>query len=334
MKKTKAIVYTEYGTPDVLQLKEIEKPCPKDNEVIIRVHAVSVNYGDILARKFKHISSSEFNMPWLFWVLARFSFGLNKPKLKILGNTFSGEVEMAGSKVTKFKKGDQVFGYTGEKMGAYAEYLLLPENGILATKPSNMTFEEASTIPYGTLMALNLLKKGNIQKAQRVLIVGASGGIGSAAVQLVKHYFEAEVTGVCSTEGVEFVKNLGADKVIDYKKENSTQSGEVYDLIFDILGKGSFSKYKTSLTENGTYLLASFKTKKLFQMLWTSTGKNKKVICAFAIPKPEDLVLIKELVETGKIKSIIDQRFPLEKTAKAHSYIESGSKKGDVVITV
>jgi NADPH:quinone reductase-like Zn-dependent oxidoreductase len=330
----KAIVYTKYGGPDVLNIQTVEKPYPKDNEVLIKVRAVSVNYGDIIARNFRNISAKEFNMPFLFWVFARFGFGLNNPKIKILGNTFSGEIESVGKDVKQFRKGDQVFGYTGESMGAYAGYLCMPENGIISVKPSNMTYEEASVIPYGTIMALNLLKKANIQKGQKVLIIGASGGIGSAAAQLAKHHFGAEVTGVCSTAGLEFVKNLGADKVIDYKKEDFTKSKETYNLIFDILGKGSFSAYKPLLKPKGVYLLASFKTKKLLQMLWTSIVGGKKVVCAIAIPEPEDLVFIKRLTEEGKIKSIIDRYFPLEQTAEAHKYAETGNKRANVVIKV
>ncbi len=330
----KAIVYTEYGGPDVLHLKEVKKTYPKNNEVLIKVHAVSVNYGDMIARNFKNISPAAFNMPFLFWILAKFTFGLSKPKKIILGNSFAGEVEAVGNGVKLFKKGDLVFGYTGEKMGAYAEYLCVPENGILALKPFNMSFDEASTIPYGALMALNLLKKATIQKGQNVLILGASGSIGAAAIQLVKHYYEAEVTAVCSTQGMEYVKKLGAHKVIDYKKEDFTKNGETYDLIFDVLGRSSFSKVKASLKQKGIYLSVSFKMKKLLQMLWTSITGEKKVICSLASPKQEDLIFIKDLVELGKYKSIIDKTFPLEKTAEAHRYIESGIKKGNVVIKV
>jgi NADPH:quinone reductase-like Zn-dependent oxidoreductase len=334
METMKAIVYAEYGEPGVLNMQEVEKPYPKRNEVLIRVRAVSINYGDIIARNFKNISKKEFNMPLLFWMLARFSFGLNKPKRKILGNIFAGEIETIGNDVKQFTKGEQVFGYLGEKMGAYAEYLCMPENGIIAVKPSNMTYEEASVIPYGTIMALNLLKKANIQKGQKILIIGASGGIGSAAVQLSKHYFGTEVTGVCGTQRIEFVKSLGADKVIDYTKEDLIQFGEKYDIIFDILGKGSFSKYKKSLKETGIYLLASFKSKKLLQMFWTSITGGKKVVCALAIPKTEDLIFIKKLISEGKIKSVIDKCFPLEQTAEAHKYIETGNKRANVVITI
>jgi NADPH:quinone reductase-like Zn-dependent oxidoreductase len=330
----KAIIYTEYGPPEVFQIKEVEKPYPKSNEVLIRISAVSVNYGDIIARNFKNISAREFNMPLLLWIFARFAFGFNNPGKKILGNSFSGEIETIGKDVRQFRAGEQVFGYTGEKMGGYADYLCMPENGIIAVKPSNMTYEEASVVPYGTTMALNLLKKANIQKGQKVLIIGASGGIGSAAVQLAKHYFDTEVTGVCGTPGLEFVKNLGASKVFDYTKEDNLPFEETYDIIFDILGKGSFSHIKKSLKKTGVYLLSSFKSKKLLQMLWTSVKGGKKVVCAIATPKTEDLIFIKKLVEEGKIKSIIDRCFPLEQTAEAHKYFETGNKRGNVVITL
>ena len=329
----KAIIYTEYGSPNVLQLKEIEKPVQQDNEILIRIHATSVNIGDIWARNFKEISPRRFTMPLPLWLPARIYFGFTKPRINILGSEFAGEVEAAGKDVKRFKKGDQVFGYRGQSMGANAEYLCMPENGLLAIKPANMTYEEAATVPYGALTALNLLRKVNFKHGQKVLINGASGGIGSAAVQLAK-YYGAEVTGVCSTPRLEFVKSLGADKVIDYTKEDFTQNGETYDLIFDILGRSSFSRCKSSLNENGRYLLASFKMKQLFQMLWTSRIGSKKVICALSGEKLEDLLLIKELVEAGKIKSIIDRRYPLEQAAEAHRYVEKGHKKGNVVITI
>ncbi|CAG0990988.1 MAG: NAD(P)-dependent alcohol dehydrogenase [Candidatus Methanoperedens sp.] len=329
----KAIVYTKYGPPDVLELKDVEKPAPKDNEVLIRVHATSVNFGDLLARNFKDISPGKFSMPLLFWFFAKMYFGFTKPKITILGNEFAGQIESAGKDVNLFKKGDQVFGYLGQNMGAYAEYLCMPEDGCVAIKPANMTYEEAAIVPYGAIMALNLLRKMNIQSGQKVLVNGASGGIGSAAVQIAK-YFGAEVTGVCSAPRLEFVKSLGADKVIDYAKEDFTQSGETYDLIFDILGKSSFSGCKSSLKQNGRYLLASFKMKQLFQMLWTKMAGTKRVICALAIDKQEDLIFIKELIEAGKIKSFIDRRYLLEQTAEAHRYVDLGHKKGNVVITV
>ncbi len=330
----KAIVYTAYGPPNVLQLKEVEKPVPKDDEILVKVNAVSVNYGDITARNFRYLSASEFHMPLLLWLPARIGFGYNKPKRQILGNEFAGVVEATGKDVSLFSEGDKVFGYRGDKMGAYTEYLCMPEKGHVTVKPENMSYEEAAAVPMGALMALNLLKKVHIHKGYKVLINGASGGIGSAALQLVKNHYGAEVTGVCGTPRIEFVKSLGADKVLDYTKEDFTQKAEKYDLIFDILGKSTFSACKKVLNKNGTYLLASFKTKKLLQMIWTKIAGKKKVICAIAIPKPDDLIFIKELIEAGKMKSIIDKSFPLEQAADAHRYVEEGDKKGNVVITL
>jgi len=329
----KAIVYEKFGPPDVLQFQEVEKPAPKDNEVLIRVRATSVNFGDTMARNFKAITPREFNMPFLFWLLAKISFGLREPKITILGSEFAGEIEAVGKDVKRFKKGDQVFGYPGQSFGAYAEYFCMPEDGVLAIKPANMTYEEAAVVPYGAIMALNLLRKMNIQPGQKVLVNGASGGIGSAAVQIAKH-FGAEVTGVCGTPRLEFVKSLGADKVIDYTKDDFTKNGETYDLIFDILGKSSFSQCQSSLKPNGTLLFASFKMKQLFQMLLTSKTGGKKVICAIAPGSVEDLISVKELVEMEKIKSIIDRRYPLEQAAEAHRYVEAGHKQGNVVITI
>jgi len=329
----KAIVYTEYGPPDVLHLKEVTKPAPKDNEVLIRIHATTVNFGDLLARNFKSVTPRQFNMPFFFWLPARLAFGLNKPRQPILGSEFAGEVEAVGAAVTRFKKGDQVFGYVGEGMGAYAEYRCMPEDGCVALKPANLSYAEAAVIPYGSIMALSLLRKAKIQSGQKVLINGASGGIGSAAVQLAR-YFGAEVTGVCSTPRLEFVKALGADHVIDYTQEDFTQSGETYDLIFDILGKSSFSRCKKSLKSKGIQLFASFKLKQLLQMPWTSLIGDKKVICALAPGSLADLISVKELVEAGKIKAIIDRCYPLEQAAEAHRYVEQGHKQGQVVITV
>ncbi len=330
----KAIVYTEYGSPDVLQLKEVAKPTPKDNEIRVRVYATPVNYGDLIARNFKSITPRKFNMPLPVWLPARLYFGLRKPRVNILGSEFAGEIEAVGKEVTRFKAGDQVFGYLGQNMGANAEYLCVPEDGCVAVKPANMTYEEAAAVPYGAIMALNLLRKANIQPGQKVLVNGASGGIGSAAVQLARAYFGAEVTGVCSTPRLELVKALGAEKVIDYTQEDFTRSGETYDLIFDILGRSSFSRCKSVLKPNGIYLLASFKMKQLVQMLWTSRVGSKKVICALSSDKVEDLIFIKELVEAGKFKSIIDRCYPAEQAAEAHRYVEEGHKKGSVIITI
>lgn len=329
----KSVIYTEYGSPDVLRLANVEKPTPKDNEVLVKVRAVSVNYGDLIARKFSKVTSGEFNMPGFLLLPARMEFGFRKPKKNILGSEFAGEVEAVGKDVTRFKPGDAVFGYRGSNMGANAEYLCVAENSTLAIKPDNVTYEEAATIPYGAISALNLLRKARIQPGQKVLVNGASGAIGSHAVQLAKHY-GAEVTGVCGTPRLAFVKALGADRVIDYTREDFTQNGETYDLIFDVLGRCSFARCKESLKPNGRILYASFKTKQLLQMLWTSRVGSKKVICALSMDKPGDLVTIKELIEAGKIKSIVDRCYPLEQTADAHRYVEAGHKQGNVVITV
>jgi len=329
----KAIVYTNYGSPEVLHLAEVEKPLPGDNEILIQVHATSVNFGDRMARDFKAISPRQFNMPFLIWLMAKVSFGLKQPKITILGNEFAGEIIALGKNVKRFKLGDQVFGYTGERMGAYAEYLCLPENGILAVKPGNLAFEEAAAVPYGAIMALSLLGRAKLRPGAKVLINGASGGIGSAAVQIARS-MGAEVTGVCSTAKMDFVKSLGAARVIDYSKEDFTKNGEVYDLIFDILGRSSVSGCKASLTPNGVHLFASFKMKQVFQMLLSSLSDGKKVICALGPGSVETLYSVKTLIEVGKIKPFIDRTFPLEQTAKAHAYVEEGHKTGNVVITV
>jgi NADPH:quinone reductase-like Zn-dependent oxidoreductase len=265
--------------------------------------------------------------------MAWIAFGPRKPKRAILGSEFAGEVEAVGNAVTRFRPGDAVFGYRGENLGAYAEYLCMAEDGSVALKPSNMSFEEAAAVPYGALTALNLLKKTPLQPGQKVLVNGASGGIGSYAAQLARHY-GADVTGVCATPRMDYVKSLGADHVIDYTREDFTQNGETYDLIVDVLGKSSFSHCARVLRENGRYLRASFKMPQLLQMLWTSLRGGKRVICALAIDSQQDLMVIKELVEAGKLKSILDRRFPKEQAAEAHRYVEAGSKRGQVVITM
>lgn len=328
----KAIVVEKYGPPEVLQLKEIEKPSPKEDEVLIRIHATAVNFGDLLARNFKTVTPRTFHMPLPFLFFAKLYFGFSKPKITILGSEFSGEVEAVGKAVKKYKPGDQVFGYLGQSMGAYAEYLCMPEDGTVALKPANMSYEEAAVAPYGAIMALYMLRKMDLQPGQKVLINGASGGIGSAAVQIAKS-MGAEVTGVCGTPRLGYVRSLGADKVLDYTTQDFTQNGESYDLIFDILGKSSFSRCQRSLKPNGRYLLASFKMKQLLQMLWTSMRGSKKVICAMAPGSLEDLNSVRELIEAGKIKSLIDRQFPSEKAAEAHRVVEAGHKRGSVVIT-
>lgn len=326
-----AIIYSQYGQPDVLHLEQMEKPTPKDSEILIKIQAVPVSFGDLMARDFKKITPARFSMPFLFWLASKAAIGFNRPNKQILGSEFSGLVEAVGKQVTRFKTGDAVFGYCGSNFGAYAGYLCVAENSSVTLKPTNMTFEEAAGVPYGALIALNLLKKVHIQPGQKVLILGASGGIGSGAVQLAK-YYGAEVTGVCATPRLAYVKALGADRVIDYTKEDFTQNGETYDLILDILGKSAFSRVKGSLKQNGIYLLASFKMRQVFQMLWTSITGRKKVICALAFDKAEDLVFIKNLVEAGKYRTIIDRRFLLEQAADAHRYAESGDKKGAVIL--
>jgi NADPH:quinone reductase-like Zn-dependent oxidoreductase len=324
----KAIVFTEYGSPDVLQLKEVAKPTPKENQILVRVRATPVNYGDLTARDFAH---SQFNMPAPLYLPARLAFGWNRPRIQILGSELAGDVEAVGKAVTKFKPGDAVMAYVGMKMGANAEYICLPESGTIAIKPVNVGYAEAAALPYGAIMAVSLLQKAKLKPGQKILINGASGGIGAMAVQLAKHY-GAEVTGVCGAARLDYVKALGADKVIDYKKQDFTQNGETYDVIFDILGRSSFARCKNSLTPNGIYLLASFKSRALWDMFWTSFASPKKVICAMADEKAENLVFVKELVEEGKIKAIVDRRFPLEQTAEAHRYIESGGRQGNVVL--
>jgi NADPH:quinone reductase-like Zn-dependent oxidoreductase len=330
----KAIVLKEYGPPEALELKEVDKPEPKDDEVRIRIHATSVNFGDSIARNFKAISPRKFHMPFLFWLIGRTYFGFTKPKIKILGSEFAGKIDEVGSAVDRFKVGDEVFGYRGPLMGAYAEYLRMPAGGVIALKPANMTFEEAAAIPYGAIMALNLLKKIDLRPEQRLLVVGASGGIGPAVVQLAKHQFGAWVTGVCSTARMDYVRALGADRAIDYTKEDFSASPDRYDFIVDILGLSSTAKCKRVLEPKGRLLFVSFKMKQVFQMLVTSMFGGKKVICALFSEKAEDLERVKELIEEGKLKSIVDKTFPLEQAAEAHRYVDGGQKKGAVVITV
>jgi NADPH:quinone reductase-like Zn-dependent oxidoreductase len=329
----KAIVIARYGPPDVLQLKEMEKPAPKDNEVLVRVRATPVSFGDRLVRDLKGISPAKFHMPFLFWLIAKIYFGFRRPRIAILGSEFAGEIEAVGKDVKLFKAGDPVFGYSGQRMGAYAEYLCMPEKGVVAKKPANMTSEEAAAVPYGAIMALSLLKKQNIGPGQRILVNGASGGIGPFVVQLAK-YYGAAVTGVCGTPRLDYVKSLGADHVIDYTQADFSDGGETYDVIVDILGKSPFSRIKRSLKPNGRCLLVSFKMKQLWQMLWTSIFGGKKVICVLSSETAEDLVFIKELVEAGKIRTVIDKCFPLAQAAAAHRYVDQGHNKGSVVMTV
>lgn len=319
----KAIVATKYGPPEVLALKEVEKPAPKDNELLVRVHATTVNAGDCRMRS--------FTVPALFWLPARIALGFRQPRNPIFGMELAGEVEAVGKDVKRFKAGDQVFAATlEENFGAYAEYKCLPEDGAVVTKPENVTYAEATTLPIGANTALYFLKKGNIQPGQKVLINGASGSVGTFAVQLAK-YFGAEVTGVCSTRNVELVQSLGADQVIDYTQEDFTKKGESYDIIFDAAGKTTFSQCKRSLKSKGQYLHTVMVLPEI-KGLWYSMTTGKHVVGGTAAPSTEALVFLKELVEAKKLKSVIDRCYPLEQVAEAHSYVEKGYKKGNVVI--
>jgi NADPH:quinone reductase-like Zn-dependent oxidoreductase len=321
----KAIVYEKYGPPEVLQIKEIEKPTPKSNEVLVKVHATTVTLFDCWNR-----SSTA---PTGFGIPMRIASGIRKPKQPVLGTEFAGEIEAVGKDVKLFRKGDQVFGFTGMSSGTYVEYRCMPEDGMLAPKPANMTYEEAAAVPYGALTALYFLRKGNIQSGQKVLIFGASGGVGNYAVQISKH-FGAEVTGVCSTKKIEMVKSLGADSVIDYTKEDFTQGGELYDIIFDTIGKSQFAGSARSLKKDGVYLFATFGLPRLLRILWFKLTSSKKVGPLGVVEeRTEDLIFLKQLIEAKEIKSIVDKCYPLEQMAEAHAYVETGHKKGNVVIT-
>jgi NADPH:quinone reductase-like Zn-dependent oxidoreductase len=323
--KMKAVVCPKYGPPEILQLTEVPKPTPKDNEVLVRVYSAAVTTEDPL---------NWMGKPYII----RLFVGLTKPKNPIPGSEFAGEIEAVGKDVKKFKKGDRVMGSTGTVYGSYAEYVCLPEDGFLGIMPENMTYDEASPI-CASLAAWNfLVDKGNIRKGQKVLINGASGAVGSAAVQIARH-FGAEVTGVCSTKNHDLVRSLGADSVIDYKKEDFTKNGITYDIVFDAAGKSSFGKSKGSLSENGIYLSTVPKLPILLQSMWTKrVGKKKAKFSATGLQPMEDRLsflkgLIK-LVKTGELKSVMDKRYTMEEIIEAHRYVEAGRKTGNVVMNM
>jgi NADPH:quinone reductase-like Zn-dependent oxidoreductase len=324
----KAIVCAKYGPPEVLHLTEVKKPIPKDKEVLIRVFATTANAADLRLR------SADF--PPLVQIPLRLMMGFRGPRKKILGVELAGEIEAVGSAVTRFKPGDQIYASSGYALSGYAEYICLAEKAAIAIKPTNMTYEEAAAVPHGALCALHFLRKGNVQHGQNVLIFGASGSIGTYAVQLAKH-FGAEVTGVCSTAKVDTVKSLGADHVIDYTKEDFTQNGPIYDAIFDTIGKSPFARSVKSLKENGFYLRAvHLELSSILQGAWTSMTTSKKVIggVSDSTYTTESLDFLRDLIEAGELKAVIDRSYPLEQMAEAHRYAETGQKTGNIAITV
>ncbi len=321
----KAIVFHKYGSPDVLNLEEVRKPVPKDNEVLIKIHAATVTAGDCEMR--------EFDFPLWLWLLLRLYMGLFKPRIKILGQELAGEIEAIGKDVTDFKAGDQIFAPTEMSLGAYAEYICLPDHKPIALKPANMTFEEAATLPTGGLNALHFLEKANINSGQSILINGAGGSIGTYAIQMAKAK-GAEVTAVDSSEKLAVLQTIGADMVIDYKQMDFTKSGKNYDVILDVVGKGDFSGSLKSLKTNGRLIIGNPRPTTMIRGFWASLFGNKKVINAVAPYKKENLLALKKMVEAGTIKAVIDKSYRLEEMVDAHLYVETGLKTGHVVITV
>lgn len=318
----KAAVYSRYGPPDVIQIKNVNKPIPEDNEVLVRIHATTVCAGDVRLRK-----ADPFFL--------RLMFGLFRPKrINILGMEFSGTIESIGKEVTRFGRGDQVFGLTGFKFGANAEYARVREGRLIAMKPDNVTYDDASAIPFGGVSALHFLRAGKIQAGQDVLIYGASGSVGTFAVQLAKH-FGAHVTGVCSTANLELVESLGADRVVDYTKEDFSKTDRVYDIVFDTVGKSGFWRSMRALKRGGFYVLAtSGPLPPTLGRLWASVTGAGSVPGGMAKAEAGDLSLLKGLIEAGKLRVVIDRRFPLNEIAEAHRYVETGHKKGNVVVVV
>ncbi|MBZ5642216.1 MAG: NAD(P)-dependent alcohol dehydrogenase [Acidobacteriia bacterium] len=324
----KAILHTQYGPPDLLQLREIDKPTPKDNEVLIAIHATTVSTGDCNVRNFTFITKS-------MRPIAKLMFGIGKPwKERVLGTELAGKVEGVGKDVKKFKAGDQIVASTGMMGGGHAQYVCLPETGAIAIKPDSLSWEEAVAIPFGANTALYFLRDlGKIQAGQELLIIGASGSIGSAGVQLAKH-FGATVTAVCSSTNVEMVKCLGADKVIDYTKEDFTKNGQTYNLIFDIVGATTFDRCKSSLKSRGIFLQNIMGLTDMVRILWTSITGRKKLKGGVAMENLERMNVIMQLAAERKLKAVIDRSYPLEQITEAFKYVEQGHKKGNVVITV
>ncbi len=322
----KAIVYEEYGPPEVLQLREVAKPTPKDNEVLIRIRAVTVNTGDCEMRRPE--------IPNTIWFLVRLFFGFRKPRKQILGAYLAGEIEAVGKDVEQLQVKDQVFAASGARFSAYAEYICLPSSSTIAAKPSNMTYEEAAGVPLGGINSLHYLRKAKVQKGERVLINGAGGSFGTFAVQLAK-LMGAKVTGVDSTEKLDMLRALGADHVVDYTREDFTENGETYDVIFNVVVKSSYSRIVRSLNKGGRYLLTNpAGISQMLRAMWTSMTSNKRVIIQFASETAEDLVYLRKLIEAGKLRSVIDRSYPLEQAAEAHRYVETDRKKGSVVLTM
>ncbi len=321
----KAIVYERYGPPEVLELKEVAKPSPKHNEVLIRIHATTVTAGDRRARS--------LDVPMGFGLISRLFFGVSKPRQPILGTELAGEVESIGKDVRKFNIGDQVFVYGGAGMGCYAEYKSMPEDRAVALKPANLGYGEAAALSFGGTTALHFFRRGKLQSGEKVLVNGASGGVGSAAVQLAKH-FGADVTGVCSTANVELVRSLGANHVIDYTKEDFTENGETYDVIVDTAGTAPFSRCKGSLKEGGRLLLVLASLPQILQIPWVSMTSNKRILAGPATERAEDLRFLAELAAAGELKPVIDRRYTFEQIVEAHRYVDTRRKKGNVIITL
>lgn len=322
----KAIVYKKYGSPDVLEMREVAKPVPKDNEVLIKIHATTVSSGDWRARSLE--------LPPGFGLLGRLVFGVFGPRKQILGTELAGEVEAIGKKVTLFNAGDQVFAFPGAAFGAHAEYLAMPETGAIAIKPGNLSFEQAAALPFGGTTALEfLIHKGGLQAGQSVLINGASGATGTAAVQIAR-YFGAEVTGVCSTANLSLVKSIGAHHVIDYTTEDFTKNGKLYDIIIDTAGTASWARSKNSLSATGRLLVVLGGIGDTLRAVFASKSGGKRLIGGVARERAEDLRLLAKLAESGDFTPVIDRSYPFEKMAEAHAHVDTGHKKGNVVVTL